>query len=212
MSLCAQNVETALAALRAGRSVILVDDEDRENEGDLIVLAEKTTPELVNDFLTHARGVLCVAITQECATRLNLAPMTTRNTDRRGTAFTVSVDIATASTGVSAAERSATVVALADPQCVAEDFCQPGHVFPVVAREGGVLTRAGHTEASVDLARLCGAQQPAMMICEIMRPDGEMARLPDLRLMSERTNTPILLIEDLIAYRQEQGSLGQRVI
>ncbi|WP_149453610.1 bifunctional 3,4-dihydroxy-2-butanone-4-phosphate synthase/GTP cyclohydrolase II [Pasteuria penetrans] len=204
-------VEMALESLRMGKPIIVVDDEDRENEGDLVALAERATPELVNYFLTHARGLLCVPMTAECAARLGLAQMAAHNTDRRGTAFTVSVDIATASTGISAAERAATVAALAMPQCTADDFRQPGHVFPIVAREGGVLRRAGHTEAAVDLARLCGAQ-PVAMICEILREDGEMARLPDLQLVAAQTDTPLLMIQDLIAYRRRKEVLVQREV
>lgn len=199
-------IEEAIADLKLGKIVIVVDDENRENEGDFIVLAEKATPQAINFMATHGRGLICTAITEERAQKLNLHPMVDVNTDPHGTAFTVSVDHKTNATGISAFERSITVNALIAEESVAEDFKRPGHTFPLIAKAGGVLQRSGHTEAAVDLAKLCGAA-PAGVICEIMKEDGTMARVPDLVKVAEKFNLKFITIENLIAYRQQQESL-----
>ncbi len=197
-------IEEVLKAFKAGKPVIVVDDEDRENEGDLIFPAQFATPELVNFALKEARGLLCVAVTPERAEALGLPPMVEKNTDPHGTAFTVSVDAADATTGISAFERARTIRLLADPGAGAADLRRPGHVFPLIARRGGVLRRAGHTEAAVDLARLAGLF-PAGALIEILREDGRMARMPDLEAFAERHGLLIATIADLIRYRLENG-------
>lgn len=193
-----------LAELRAGRPVILVDDEGRENEGDLLMPAETATPEWVNFMAREGRGLICVTLTPERAAELDLAPMVRpgSSTDPHGTAFTVSVDHVRTSTGISAYDRAATIAALADPTATPADFRRPGHIFPLVARPGGVLRRAGHTEAGCDLARLAGFA-PAGVICEIMGDSGEMLRLPDLLAFGKRHSLLVGSIEALIAYRME---------
>lgn len=193
-----------LAELRAGRPVILVDDERRENEGDLLMPAETATPEWVNFMAREGRGLICVTLTPERAAELDLAPMVRpgSSTDPHGTAFTVSVDHVRTSTGISAYDRAATIAALADPAATPADFRRPGHIFPLVARPGGVLRRAGHTEAGCDLARLAGFA-PVGVICEIMGDSGEMLRLPDLLAFGERHGLKVGSIEALIAYRME---------
>jgi len=204
-------VEEAIAELRAGRMIIVVDDEDRENEGDLVLAAEKATPELVNFMLREARGLLCVPLPREWARRLELKPMVEPPEDSHETAFTISVDARWGvSTGISAADRTRTILVLADPDSGPEDLTRPGHVFPLIAREGGVLRRAGHTEAAVDLCRLAGLQ-PVGVICEIMNEDGTMARLPELERFAERHGLLILTIADLIAYRKKREKLVERV-
>ena len=197
-------IEDVLKELKAGRPVIVVDDEDRENEGDLIFPAQFATPELVNFALKEARGLLCVAITPERAEALKLPPMVEKNADPHGTAFAVSVDAADATTGISAHERARTIRLLADPEARPADLRRPGHVFPLIARKGGVLRRAGHTEAAVDLMRLAGLF-PAGGLIEIMNEDGSMARLPDLERFAERHGLLITTIADLIRYRLEKG-------
>lgn len=199
-------IDEAIADLKLGKIVIVVDDEDRENEGDFIVLAEKATPQAINFMATHGRGLICTAITEERAQKLNLHPMVDVNTDPHGTAFTVSVDHKTNATGISAFERSITVTSLVEEESVAEDFKRPGHTFPLIAKAGGVLQRSGHTEAAVDLAKLCGAA-PAGVICEIMNEDGTMARVPDLVKVAENFDLKFITIADLIVYRQQQESL-----
>ncbi|HEY8392176.1 MAG TPA: bifunctional 3,4-dihydroxy-2-butanone-4-phosphate synthase/GTP cyclohydrolase II [Capillibacterium sp.] len=203
-------IEEALAELRAGKMVVVVDDENRENEGDLVLAAEMTTPAQVNFMLKEGRGLVCVAITEERRKRLQLPLMTTENTEAMGTAFTVSVDCAEATTGISAAERALTIRKLADPAAAPEDLRRPGHVFPVQARPGGVLKRAGHTEAAVDLMVLAGLQ-PAGVICEIMNEDGSMARLPQLEVFAARHRLKIISIADLIRYRRGREKLIRRV-
>ncbi len=198
-------IDEALADLKLGKIVIVVDDENRENEGDFIVLAEKATPQAINFMATHGRGLICTAITEDRAQKLNLHPMVDVNTDPHGTAFTVSVDHKTNATGISAFERSITVTSLIAEDSVPEDFKRPGHTFPLIAKSGGVLQRSGHTEAAVDLAKLCGAA-PAGVICEIMNDDGTMARVPDLVKVAEKFNLKFITIENLIAYRQQQES------
>ncbi len=203
-------VEEAVAALRNGRMIVVVDDEDRENEGDLVLAAEKATPELVNFMLREARGLLCVPLPREWAKRLELKPMVEPPEDSHETAFTISVDARWGvSTGISAADRTRTILVLTDPGTGPEDLTRPGHVFPLIARDGGVLRRAGHTEATVDLCRLAGLQ-PVGVICEIMNDDGTMARLPDLVKFADRHGLLILTIADLIAYRKKREKLVER--
>ncbi|SEN20330.1 bifunctional 3,4-dihydroxy-2-butanone-4-phosphate synthase/GTP cyclohydrolase II [Lihuaxuella thermophila] len=204
-------IEEALADLKEGKMIIVVDDEDRENEGDLVALAEKATPEVINFMITHGRGLVCVPMTEERAKELDLPLMVHHNTDRHGTAFTVSVDAYTTTTGISAYERSETIQQLIDPQRGPEDFRRPGHIFPLVARPGGVLRRAGHTEAAVDLARLCDSY-PAGVICEVINEDGTMARVPDLMKLAEKFDLKIITIQDLIHYRRAKETLIERVV
>lgn len=199
-------VEEAVRDLKGGKAVIVIDDENRENEGDFIALAEFAAPEIINLMATEGRGLICVPIEESIAAKLEIGPMTTENTDEFGTAFTVSVDHRETTTGISAFERSHTIQSLADPLARALDFKRPGHVFPLIAKSGGVLSRAGHTEAAVDLAKLAGAA-PAGVICEIMNPDGTMARVDDLRKVAERLNLGILTIESLVAYRKQHELL-----
>lgn len=203
-------IEEAIEEIRQGHMIIVVDDEDRENEGDLVMAAEKATPETINFMVTHARGLVCVPMTGERLAELNLDQMVLHNSDPKGTAFTISVDSATSTTGISAFERAATVAVLADPKSKPEDLHQPGHIFPLRAREGGVLVRAGHTEGSVDLARLAGLQ-PAGVICEILNDDGTMARVPELMKFAEKHGLKIVTIEDLIRYRRKTELLVERV-
>ncbi|GIP25537.1 riboflavin biosynthesis protein RibBA [Paenibacillus sp. J23TS9] len=202
-------IEDALEELRAGKVIIVVDDEDRENEGDFVALAEKATPEVINFMITEGRGLVCVPITRERAKVLKLSPMTEQNTDHHGTAFTVSVDYRDTTTGISAFERSLTVKALTDLAAAAADFRRPGHMFPLIAKDGGVLRRAGHTEAAVDLARLSGCA-PAGVICEIMKEDGTMARLPDLQGIANKHNLKLISIQDLIKFRNQREQLVHR--
>lgn len=204
-------IEDALHDLKLGKPVIVVDDEDRENEGDLIALADQTTPEVINFMISEARGLVCVPITQERAEQLDLPPMVTHNTDYHGTAFTVSVDYVGTTTGISAFERSETVKALIDPTTKASDFRRPGHIFPLIARSGGVLRRAGHTEAAIDLAVMCGSA-PAATICEIINEDGTMSRLPDLLVFKEKHNLKLITIQDLIQYRNAMEKLVERAV
>lgn len=204
-------IEDAVADLKQGRPVIVVDDEDRENEGDLIALADKTTPEVINFMISEARGLVCVPITAERAEELDLPPMVAHNTDYHGTAFTVSVDYNSTTTGISAYERSLTVKALIDPAVRASDFRRPGHIFPLIAKAGGVLRRAGHTEAAIDLAALSGSS-PAAVICEIIKEDGTMARLPDLEEFKLKHGLKLITIQELIRYRNEKEKLVDRVV
>lgn len=203
-------IEEAIEEIRKGHMIIVVDDEDRENEGDLVMAAEKATPEAINFMVTYARGLVCVPMTGERLAELNLDQMVIHNSDPKGTAFTISVDSAASTTGISAFERSATVAVLADPKSKPEDLHQPGHIFPLRAREGGVLVRAGHTEGSVDLARLAGLQ-PAGVICEILNDDGTMARVPELMKFAEKHDLKIVTIEELIRYRRKTELLVERV-
>lgn len=203
-------VEKAVEALKKGQVVIVTDDEGRENEGDFIALAELATPQTINFMITHGRGLVCVPITEERAMELQLTPMVEKSTDTLETAFTISVDHISTTTGISAAERAATVNALISPTSTAGDFKRPGHIFPLIAKKGGVLRRAGHTETAVDLARLCDAY-PAGVICEILKPDGTMARRPDLELLAKEFDLHMITVADLIAYRKEQEQLVTRV-
>ncbi|MBT2643202.1 bifunctional 3,4-dihydroxy-2-butanone-4-phosphate synthase/GTP cyclohydrolase II [Bacillus sp. ISL-41] len=204
-------IEDAIYELMQGNVVIVCDDEDRENEGDFIALAEKATPDVINFMATHGRGLICVPIEQELAQRLDLLPMVSRNTDPHGTAFTVSIDHKYSTTGISAFERSATVLSMLDPESKAADFKRPGHVFPLVAKKGGVLRRAGHTEAAVDLAKMSGAK-PAGVICEIMNEDGTMARVPELRKIADQFELKMITIKDLIQYRNRKDQLVKREV
>jgi 3,4-dihydroxy 2-butanone 4-phosphate synthase/GTP cyclohydrolase II len=213
-----RRVEAALADIRAGKLVILVDDEDRENEGDLCFAAERVTPEAINFMVVHGRGLVCLALTEEQVNRLELPMMGApgRNGPRLGTAFTVSIEAREGvTTGISAADRARTIRVASRPDARPEELVVPGHVFPLQARRGGVLVRAGQTEGSVDLARLAGLA-PAGVICEIIRDDGEMARLPDLEEFATRHDLKILTVADLIAYRLQTERLvhllGEREI
>lgn len=203
-------IEEAIEDIKQGRMIIVVDDEDRENEGDLVMAAEKVTPEAISFMAIHGRGLICVPITKKRAEELDLPLMVGRNTDNMGTAFTVSVDYVGNSTGISAYDRADTVKALIDPATKPQDLRRPGHIFPLIARDGGVLRRAGHTEAAVDLARLAGLY-PAGVICEIMKDDGTMARLPDLMSFAKKHGLKIITIEDLIRYRKAREKLVRRV-
>jgi len=205
------SIEDAINAIRDGEIIVVVDDADRENEGDMILAAEKTTPEKVNFLARFARGLICAPITQARASELLLKPMVPDNTCRLGTAFTVSIDLSGGTTtGISAHDRAATIRALVDPNTRPDDFMRPGHIFPLVAREGGVLRRAGHTEASVDLARLAGLA-PAGVLCEVLDDDGSMARLPRLVEIAREHNLKIVTIADLIAYRRRTEKLVEKV-
>ena len=196
--------------LAAGKMIVLTDDENRENEGDLIMAAEKITPDAVNFMVTNARGLVCSPLTRERALELNLHEMT-RNTDPLGTCFTVSVDANEGTTtGISAYDRAKTLASLADPRCMADAFHSPGHVFPLIARDGGVLVRAGHTEAAVDLMRLAGLS-PNGVICEILNEDGTMARLPQLEVFCEKWGLKLGNVASLIEYRRRTESLVERV-
>ena len=200
-----------VAELAAGRMVILVDEEDRENEGDLVLAADHVTPEAINFMAKYGRGLICLTLTRERCEQLQLPPMATRNGTKHGTAFTVSIEAATGvTTGISAADRARTVQAAVAKGAKASDLVQPGHIFPLQAQDGGVLMRAGHTEAGCDLSRMAGLS-PAGVICEIMNDDGTMARLPDLERFAEQHGLKIGTIADLIEYRSRNESLVQRV-
>lgn len=203
-------IEEVLADIRAGKMVIITDDPDRENEGDLIMAAEKVTPEAINFMVKHARGLVCAPITHERAQQLGLQRMVLENRESQKTAFTVSVDAARGiTTGISAADRAAVVHVLVDPKATPQDLVQPGHIFPLQAKPGGVLQRAGHTEATVDLTRLAGLQ-PAGVCCEILNDDGTMARQDDLHQFAAEHGLKIATVEDLIAYRRRNERLIER--
>ncbi|HET7598017.1 MAG TPA: bifunctional 3,4-dihydroxy-2-butanone-4-phosphate synthase/GTP cyclohydrolase II [Burkholderiales bacterium] len=200
-----------IAEVRAGRMVVLVDEEDRENEGDLLMAAEFVTPESINFMARHGRGLICLTLTEERCRQLNLPPMVANNRSPLGTNFTVSIEAAEGvTTGISAADRARTVQAAIRADASPRDIVQPGHIFPLMAQEGGVLVRAGHTEAGCDLARLAGLT-PAAVICEILGESGEMARLPELQLFAQQHGLKIGTIADLIEYRSRTESLVQRV-
>ena len=203
--------EDILSDIRNGRMVILVDDEDRENEGDLIIPAQFVTPDHINFMATHGRGLICLAMDQDSINRLGLPPMAARNTEAFSTAFTVSIEAKDGvTTGISAPDRARTIQVAIDPQSTSEDIVMPGHIFPLAAKDGGTLVRTGHTEAAVDLARLCGLR-PAGVICEIMKDDGEMARLPDLIAFAQHHGLKIGTIADLVSYRLSQENLIQKM-
>lgn len=200
-------IDDAIDDIRHGKIVIVCDDEDRENEGDFLMAADKVTPEAINLMATWGRGLICAPITRQRAIDLKLDRMVTENTESHETAFTVSVDVREGtSTGISASDRSNTIRALIHPDTKGSDFRRPGHIFPLISVDGGVLRRAGHTEAAVDLARLAGCS-PAGVICEIMNDDGSMARVPDLMLMATKFGMKIITIKDLIAWRMDHESL-----
>jgi 3,4-dihydroxy 2-butanone 4-phosphate synthase / GTP cyclohydrolase II len=204
-------IPEAIEEIKEGKCIIVVDDEDRENEGDLIMAAEKATPEMINFFAMHGRGLVCVPMTEEDLHRLELDQMVTKNTALLGTRFTVSVDaFEGTTTGISAHDRARTIQVLADPQSKPSDLGRPGHIFPLKALSGGVLTRAGHTEASVDLAKLAGLRS-AGVLCEIMDDDGSMARSPRLMQMAKKFNLKIITVRALIEYRRKTEKLVQRV-
>lgn len=202
-------IEEAIEDIKNGKIVVVVDDEDRENEGDLLMAAEKATPEAINFMAAYGRGLICMPMTGERLSELALNQMVSNNTDAKGTAFTVSIDAVGTTTGISAHERAMTVVKAIEDDAKPEDFQRPGHIFPLQARDGGVLKRAGHTEAAVDLARLAGLK-PAGVICEIMNEDGTMARVPHLMEYVEKHDLKIITIADLIAYRRRNETLIER--
>ncbi|MCY8522668.1 bifunctional 3,4-dihydroxy-2-butanone-4-phosphate synthase/GTP cyclohydrolase II [Bacillus atrophaeus] len=204
-------IEEALDALKKGEVIIVVDDEDRENEGDFVSLAEHATPEVINFMATHGRGLICTPLEEDIANKLDLHPMVDHNTDSHHTAFTVSIDHRLTKTGISAQERSLTVKALLDSQAVPTDFQRPGHIFPLIAKKGGVLKRAGHTEAAVDLAKACGSQG-AGVICEIMNEDGTMARVPELIEIAKQHQLKMITIKALIEYRYNLTTLVEREV
>lgn len=208
------SIEEALKDIKDGKMIIVVDDPNRENEGDFVIAAEKVTPEAINFMAKHGRGLICVPITKKRAEELQLLPMLPNSNALHETAFTVSVDAKPefgVTTGISAKDRAITIKVLIDPKTKPEDLAKPGHVFPLIAKDGGVLERAGHTEAAVDLARLAGLY-PAGVICEIMNEDGTMARLPELEKIAEKFNLKIVTIEDLIRYRRKREKLIEKVV
>jgi 3,4-dihydroxy 2-butanone 4-phosphate synthase/GTP cyclohydrolase II len=206
------SIEDAVAQIAAGRPVVVVDDADRENEGDLIFAADKVTPELIAFMMAECRGLLCVPLEGPILDRLGLPDMVSQNRERHGTAFTVTVDAREGvSTGISAADRAHTISVLASPGSRPDDLVSPGHVFPLRAKPGGVLRRPGHTEAAVDLARLAGLT-PAGVICEIVKPDGAMARLPELEVFAKEHDFPLISIADLIAFRRRGEQQVERVV
>ncbi|HYH03070.1 MAG TPA: bifunctional 3,4-dihydroxy-2-butanone-4-phosphate synthase/GTP cyclohydrolase II [Bacillota bacterium] len=202
-------IKEAMEDLKAGKLVIVMDDENRENEGDLVMAAEMATAEAVNFITKYGRGLVCVALDGSRTKALGLEPMAPQNTETMQTAFTVSVDSRSATTGISAAERAATIRQLADPAAGPEDFKRPGHIFPLAARNGGVLVRPGHTETAVDLLRTAG-MQPAGVICEILNEDGTMARRPDLERFADKHGLKLVTVADLLAYRIKQENLVRR--
>ena len=203
------SVEEAISDIKNGKIIIVVDDENRENEGDFIMSAQMVTPESVNFMATHGRGLICTPLSKEIASRLDLPPMIAKNTDSLETAFTVTVDAKkNITTGISASDRSHTIELLANPTTRPTDFVRPGHIFPLIARDGGVIEREGHTEAAVDLARLAG-HTPVGVICEILNEDGSCARLPELMNLAQRFEMKIITIEELIRYQKNQGSIHE---
>ncbi|MEX0685262.1 MAG: bifunctional 3,4-dihydroxy-2-butanone-4-phosphate synthase/GTP cyclohydrolase II [Balneolales bacterium] len=204
-------IADAIEDIRQGKIVIVCDDEDRENEGDFVMAAEKADAKAINLMATHGRGLICAPITRQRAFDLNLEKMVVNNTESQKTAFTVSVDHRDASTGISAGDRARTIKGIVDEQSKPEDFYRPGHIFPLIAEDGGVLRRTGHTEAAIDLAKLAGLK-PAGVICEIMNEDGSMARLPDLTKVAKRFQMKLITIKDLIAYRMQNESLVKEAI
>lgn len=203
-------VQQAIKDIQNGKMVVMVDDEDRENEGDLVYAANFSTPEKVNFMASQARGLICVAVSNKIASRLELAPMVKSNNSSYETAFTISVDAASAETGISAGERDMTIKILANPISQAQELVRPGHIFPLIAKEGGSLVRTGHTEGSVDLCKLAGVGESAV-ICEIMKEDGTMARRPDLDIFCENHDLNIVYISDLVEYRMMKESLIEQL-
>ena len=206
-------IDEVIADARAGKLFILVDDEDRENEGDLCVIGEYATAESINFMAKHGRGLICLALTRLRTEQLGLTMMERRNESRHETAFTISIEAREGvTTGISAADRALTIKTAINPASGERDITTPGHIFPLVARDGGTLVRAGHTEAVVDISRACGSEMPSGVICEIMKDDGEMARLPDLISFAEEHDLKIASIADLIAWRRRNESLVQRTV
>jgi len=206
-------IQEAIEAIQAGKTIIVVDDEDRENEGDFLTAARNATPETINFMVKYGRGLVCAPITKKRARELDLEPMVSHNTTSHETNFTVSIDLLNngCTTGISASDRSKTVLSLIDPAITPADLGRPGHIFPLIAKDGGVLRRTGHTEAAIDLAVLAGFE-PAGVICEIMKEDGEMARLPELLILAKEFDLKIISIQDLIAYRLSTETLVNREI
>ena len=206
-------IEEVIADAKAGKLFILVDDEDRENEGDLCVIGEYATADAINFMAKYGRGLICLALTRIRTEQLGLTMMERRNESRHETAFTISIEAREGvTTGISAADRALTIKTAIDPNCGERDITTPGHIFPLIARDGGTLVRAGHTEAVVDIARACGSNNPSGVICEIMKDDGEMARLPDLIWFAKEHDLKIASIADLIAWRRRNESLVQRTV
>ena len=206
-----KRVEQAIDDIKRGKMVIMMDDEDRENEGDLVYAATFSTPDMVNFMAKEARGLICTPVTKEIAAKLDLLPMVSNNVSNHETAFTVSIDSTNATTGISAAERDDCISKLSNPLTVASDFVRPGHIFPLIAKDGGVLVRTGHTEGSVDLCKLAGLA-PAAVICEIIKDDGQMARMDDLEIFSKDHDMNIVYISDIVEYRLANEQLVQRVL
>ncbi len=205
-------IEDAARDIRAGKMIIVVDDEDRENEGDLVCAAEKVTPEIINFMAVHGRGLICLPLTEERCDELHLPPQTAENTSSMGTAFTISIEAKDGvTTGISAADRARTILTAVDPDSKPWDLARPGHVFPLRAKRGGVLVRIGQTEASVDVARIAGLN-PSAVICEIMNDDGTMARLPELKIFAEKHDLKIISVADLVRYRIQKETLVRRVV
>ena len=206
------SIEAAAADIREGRMIIIVDDEDRENEGDLVCAAEKITPDIVNFMARHARGLICLPLTEERCDELHLTTQVADNTSFLGTAFTVSIDARKGiTTGISASDRATTILTAVEPTARPQDLARPGHVFPLRARNGGVLVRPGQTEASVDIARIAGLY-PAGVICEVMNEDGTMARLPHLEAFAAEHNLKMITVADLVRYRISKEMLVRRVV
>ena len=205
-------ISEAIDDIKNGKLIIVVDDENRENEGDFICAAEKASPEIINFMAKHGRGLICVPLTEKRSKKLNLNPMVANNTDPMDTAFTISVDLKGngVSSGISASDRSKTIMALVDSKTKSKDLARPGHIFPLIAKDGGVLRRTGHTEAAIDFSRLAGFS-PVGVICEIMKEDGSMARLPDLFEIAKKFDLKIVSIEDLIAYRMRHDGLISKI-
>lgn len=205
-----KRVEVAIEEIKRGRMVIMMDDEDRENEGDLVYAATFSTPDMVNFMAVEARGLICAPVTKAIANRLELNPMVDHNDSNHTTAFTISVDAAQATTGISSAERDMTIKLLASHISTPKDLVRPGHIFPLISKDGGVLVRTGHTEGSVDLCKLAGVA-PAAVICEIIKEDGEMARRDDLEIFSAKHKMPIVYISDIVEYRLANEKLLKRI-
>ena len=206
------SVEEAISDIKSGKLIIVVDDENRENEGDFICAAELASPDIINFMAKNGRGLICVPLTEKRSKKLNLNPMVSQSTDPMDTAFTISVDLKGngITSGISASDRSKTIRAIVNSKTKSTDLARPGHVFPLIAKEGGVLRRTGHTEAAIDFSRLAGFK-PAGVICEIMKEDGSMARLDDLFKIAKKFNLKIVTIEDLVAYRMKHDSLISKI-
>lgn len=205
-------IDEAVEDIRNGKIIIIVDDEDRENEGDLVCAAELVTPEIISFMAIHGRGLICLPMTEDRADELRLLPQTAHNTSSMGTAFTVSIEAREGvTTGISAADRAKTILTAVNPDAKPSDLAQPGHIFPLRAKRGGVLVRVGQTEASVDIARIAGLT-PAAVICEVMNDDGSMARMPELEIFAEKHGLKIISVADLVRYRMEKETLVKRIV